>query len=89
MGIHCRGDVEPGSNEPAEGENCNGQIQATYSITGTYSHTTGWNIGGQFGTKLPASFLGKVVSSLAPEIKVSLQLHLSHGHACLSMLHSV
>lgn len=65
------GDVTPPGNEPGEGENCNGNIQSSYSITGTYSHTTGWNIGGQFGLKLPSGLLGKVVTSLAPEIKVT------------------
>ena len=33
------GDVTPPSNDPGEGENCNGNAQATYSITGTYSQT--------------------------------------------------
>ena len=27
-----RADVAPGPNEPAEGENCNGNIQATYVV---------------------------------------------------------
>ena len=92
-GFLGRADVAPGPNEPAEGENCNGNIEENYVVRckgigvdtytvatlcicwtyaahfesllaaecfmllqsiGTYTHTWGWNIGGQFGLKLPA-----------------------------------
>ena len=46
--------MQPPSNEPDEGENCNGNVQATYSITGTYSHTVGWNIGKSLKTSSAA-----------------------------------